>query len=233
MCCMKADDTRETGRRAPKATGPTQRNTTPEMAGESTVIDRILDSAEVVLRDQGYAGFSTRRVATEAAIALGNLTYHYPTKSKLVQALIDRLMKRYLERFEEVLQTPGQGVEILVRWLLVEAVTEEATWLFRELWAMARHDEIVSDAIDDFYDELMDRVAVKLEATYPSAKPADIRDLVQLIAVISEGTAVLYGTRRNRVAPHHRIVDLIIRLIGEISPEIGSKTPRLDEIAVG
>ncbi|QKR99859.1 TetR/AcrR family transcriptional regulator [Sphingomonas sp. CL5.1] len=218
---MKMDDTAAISSRAPEAADSRPRASTPETGGEGTVTERILDSAESVLRTHGYAGFSTRRVAMEASIALGNLTYHFPTKSRLVQALIDRLMKRYLERFEDVLQTPGQGLESLVKWLLGEAATEEATWLFRELWAMARHDEIVSDALDDFYDELMDRVAVKLEATYPAANPGDIRDLVQFIAVISEGTAVLYGTRRNRVTPHHRIVDLVIRLTGEILPAMG------------
>ena len=51
------------------------------------VTERVLDSAEQVLLRQGYAGFSTRRVAQEANIALGNLTYHFPTKAELVRAL--------------------------------------------------------------------------------------------------------------------------------------------------
>jgi AcrR family transcriptional regulator len=172
-------------------TPPSRPVSLPETASETPIM-------EIVLRDQGHAGFSTRRVATEAAIALGNLTYHFPTKSMLLRALIDRLMKKYLDAFVDVLETPGQGLETLVRWLLVEAASEEATWLFRELWAMARHDETVSDAIEKFYDDLMDKISTKLEHNHPTTNRDDIRTLVQFVAIISEGSAVLYGTRRNK-----------------------------------
>lgn len=188
----------------------------PSPGGDVPITERILDSAEIVLQTQGHAGFSTRRVAAEASIALGNLTYHFPTKSMLMRAMIDRMMTRYLDRFEEVLQTPGQGVEELVRWLLIDAASDEVTWLFRELWAMARHDETVSRAIEGFYDALMAKVCAKLEQAYPATDPADIRRVVRLIAMISEGSAVLYGTRQDKAA-HIRGVHadtlMIMRLI--------------------
>ncbi|WP_374656779.1 TetR/AcrR family transcriptional regulator [Phenylobacterium sp.] len=199
---------------------PRARRSHEAAADSRSVSEKILDSAEIVLRRHGYAGFSTRRVAQEAAIALGNLTYHYPTKPELVQALISRLITRYLDRFQQVLRTPGRGVEDLVRWLLEEAVAEEAMWLFRELWAMALHDEIVREAIDDLYDELMGKVAATLEAAYPSADPQAVRDLVQFIALISEGSTVLYGTRRSRVTPRQRMIDLAVRLTSVIAPEL-------------
>ena len=201
-------------------TGARVRKSRETAADSRSVSEKILDSAEIVLRRHGYAGFSTRRVAQEAAIALGNLTYHYPTKPELVQALISRLMTRYLDRFQQVLRTPERGVEDLVRWLLEEAVAEEAMWLFRELWAMALHDEIVREAIDDLYDDLMSKVAATLETAYPSADPQTVRDFVQFIALISEGSTILYGTRRSRVTPRQRMIDLAVRLTSVIAPEL-------------
>lgn len=201
-------------------TGARVRKSRETAADSRSVSEKILDSAEIVLRRHGYAGFSTRRVAQEAAIALGNLTYHYPTKPELVQALISRLMTRYLDRFQQVLRTPERGVEDLVRWLLEEAVAEEAMWLFRELWAMALHDEIVREAIDDLYDDLMSKVAATLETAYPSADPQAVRDFVQFIALISEGSTILYGTRRSRVTPRQRMIDLTVRLTSVIAPEL-------------
>jgi len=196
-----------------------------DAAEAKSVTARILDSAETVLRRHGYAGLSTRRVAEEAEIALGNLTYHYPTKAELVRALIDRLMTRYLEWFQEVLKTPGRGAEALVRWLMQEAVADEATWLFRELWAMALHDPVVRDAIDDFYDELMGKVTTALEASYPAADPQAVRDYVQFVALVSEGSAVLYGTRRDRAIPYQRMIDLTVRLIPVIAPGLAPTPP--------
>jgi AcrR family transcriptional regulator len=184
------------------------------------VTERVLDSAEQVLLRQGYAGFSTRRVAQEANIALGNLTYHFPTKAELVRALIDRLMAKYLEYFEEFLSTPGKGVEALVRWLLEEAPDEDAMRLFREIWAMALHDDIVRQSIDDFYDRLIERVTETLIAAYPAADPRGIGDLVHFVAVVSEGSSVIYGTRSSRATPHRSMVDLVMRMVRAITDDL-------------
>jgi AcrR family transcriptional regulator len=193
---------------------------------EGGVIERILDSGEAVLRQNGYAGFTTRRVAEAAGIAPGNLSYHFPTKLELLRAIIARLVSRYSDRlhaaFQEPGLTPGRGLEASVRWLLEEAVNEEVVWLFRELWAMALRDEVVRDAIDDLYDELMDRIATTLQRACPDADPQSLRDLVQFIAMMSEGTTVLYGTRRERAAPYERMIDLTVRMIGVITPELAS-----------
>lgn len=201
------------GRRRPRAQAR-------EACDERSVTERILDSAETVLREHGYAGFTTRRVADAAGIAPGNLAYHFPTKLELLRALIKRLMTHYSERLQEALRPPGQGLEVLVQWLLEEAVVEENNSLFRELWAMALHDEVVREAVDDFYDQLMEGVEAALLASYPLADPQQVRELVQLLAVISEGSAVLYGTRRGRRVPYARLIDQAVRLIGVIAPEL-------------
>lgn len=197
------------------------RSRTPRKRSEAQagVIDRILNSAESVLRSHGYSGFSTRRVAQEAGIALGNLTYHYPTKAELIRALIGRLMPKYLERFEQSLLTPSGGLEAVVRWLLAESVNEEAMWLFRELWAMALHDQDVRVSIDDFYDDMMERVINRLIATHPKADPREISDLVHLVAMMSEGSSVIYGTRRSRSSSHQRVIDLAARIVRMSVPE--------------
>jgi AcrR family transcriptional regulator len=185
------------------------------------VVERILDSAEAVLRLHGYAGFTTRRVAAAAGIAPGNLSYHYPTKLELLRAVIERLMTGYSARMQAFLREPRpEPVEALVRWLLDDATSEDSVWLFRELWAMALRDEVVRDAIDDLYDELMDRIAMDLEIAFPAADPREIRELVQFIALVSEGSTVVYGTRRERVTPHQRMVDLTVGLIAVVAPSL-------------
>lgn len=177
------------------------------------VIERILNSAEAVLRSQGYAGFSTRRVAQEAEIALGNLTYHFPTKSGLVRALIDRLVSKYLEQFETTLSTPGEGLEAVVRALLEESIDHEAMSLFREIWVIALHDATIRESIDDFYDELIERVSDTLIAAHPNADPSALKDLVHLTAVMSEGSTVIYGTRPTRATSHKTLIELAVRMV--------------------
>ena len=185
-----------------------------------SVTERVLDSAEKVLLHHGYAGFSTRRVAQEANIALGNLTYHFPTKAELVRALIDRLMSKYLQYFEDFLRTPGQGLEALVRWLLEDAPDEESMRLFREIWAMALHDDIVRQSIDDFYDRMIEQVTDTLIAAHPAADPRAISDLVHFVAVISEGSSVIYGTRSARATPHRHMIEIAMRMVTVIAGDL-------------
>lgn len=50
--------------------------------------NRILQAARTVLINQGSGGFSMRKVAAEAAITLGNVQYHYKTKTDLLSELM-------------------------------------------------------------------------------------------------------------------------------------------------
>ena len=192
-----------------------------------TTIERILDGAEAVLRRDGYAGFTTRRVAEAAGIAPGNLSYHFPSKLELLRALIERLVTRYSRRLQAALRAPAlgsaPGVEALARWLLQDAISEDTVRLFRELWAMSLHDDVVGKAVDDLYDELMERIAAALQQDCPQADPRDVRDLVQFLALISEGSTVLYGTRRGRAAPFERMVDIAVSMIGVIVPDLAPR----------
>lgn len=196
----------------------------------SATIDRILDSAEAALRRYGYAGFTTRRVAEMADIAPGNLSYHFPSKLELLRALIERLTARYSERLQEILRTPAlssePNLEALVRWLLRDAIAEETVWLFRELWAMSLHDNVIRGVVDDLYDEVMERIATALRRACPTVAPQDVRDLVQFLALVSEGSTVLYGTRQNRATPHGRMIELTVRMIGVIVPELAGAERR-------
>src|SRR5262245_59714942 len=66
--------------------------------------ERVLLSARRVLIRDGHARFSIRRVADLAGIAVGNLTYHFPSKRQLLRALIESLVAEYrtgIERFYE------------------------------------------------------------------------------------------------------------------------------------
>lgn len=194
---------------------------------ESPALDRILEGARHVLLAHGYAGFTTRRVATAARMRPGNLSYHFPSKRELLRALIAKLVDDYSKRLAAFLAEPGvplqQEIQTLVAWLLKDAVADDTVRIFRELWAISLHDAVIRRAVDDFYDEVMRSVAALLQRQLPDVDPAASLEFVQLMAVLSEGTSVLYGTRKDRVVPHHRIVALIHTLLAVIAPEFSER----------
>ena len=184
----------------------------------------ILVSAIQILCKHGYAGFTTRRVAAKAAISPGNLTYHFPNKHLLLQAVISMLIEDYSSRIETLLNNTDipQGLELesIVHWLLTDSITEETVLVARELWAMSLHDEVIRQAVDDLYDALMENVVQMLMRCYPKADVEPIRELAQVLAIMSEGTIVLYGTRKERAVKIERVIELTTPLLKSISPHI-------------
>ena len=68
---------------------------------------RILDAAVHVLETQGAKGFGQVRVAREAGLQQGHLTYYFPKKSDLVVAVLERLSERARGEFQRVLARSG------------------------------------------------------------------------------------------------------------------------------
>lgn len=66
---------------------------TPRFEPKGTAA-RILDAAEVVFSEHGYAGASTREVARRAGVPFGALHYHWGSKKQLWDAVFRRLADR-------------------------------------------------------------------------------------------------------------------------------------------
>lgn len=58
----------------------------------ATTKTTILDAACKVILDQGAKGFTLDAVIQEAHISKGGLLYHFPSKKRLIEAMIERLI---------------------------------------------------------------------------------------------------------------------------------------------
>src|SRR5205085_7542141 len=58
----------------------------------------LLEAARTVLRQNGYAGLSTRDVAAAAGVPLSQIHYHFGSKQGLVLALFEYLNAQLLDR---------------------------------------------------------------------------------------------------------------------------------------
>jgi AcrR family transcriptional regulator len=58
----------------------------------------LLEAAKKVLRQQGYAGLSTRDVAAAAGVPLSQIHYHFGSKQAMVLALFEYLNAQLLDR---------------------------------------------------------------------------------------------------------------------------------------
>ena len=67
---------------------------TPENNGSVGVRDRLLDAAEQIVARHGVSNLTLEAVAHEAGVSKGGLLYHFPAKSALITAIVERLAAR-------------------------------------------------------------------------------------------------------------------------------------------
>jgi AcrR family transcriptional regulator len=202
--------------------------------GRDTV-DGILVAAEELLISVGYAGFTARKVAERAGIALGNLTYHFRTLTDLHRALIEFVLLRYLRRWEAFRESQATktrnatSVGAVLEWLITDAVEPRTTRLFRELWAMAWYSKSAAAAMDDFYSQGVHAAARVIRPLFPHLSEDAALDVAYLMAVVSEGSIVLFGTlpgAAHRVRALHALVTRAVEHLAEaVEPPTRPGTP--------
>jgi len=95
--------------------------------------DRILAAAADVARVSGPGSVSLEAVASRAGVSKGGLLYNFPSKGKLMQALVER----YLGEFEQSLTEAHAAGESLLEAFVKRSVREcqesepsSASWVF-------------------------------------------------------------------------------------------------------
>jgi len=68
----------------------TKRRVAPKQARAHASIDAILEAAEILLREEGFAGATTNRIAERAGVNVALLYRYYAGKEAIVGALIER-----------------------------------------------------------------------------------------------------------------------------------------------
>src|SRR5262245_33374973 len=66
----------------------------------------LLDAAEALMLDEGYAAVSSRRLASRAGLDAGLIYYYFGTMDDLFIALFRRGAERSLERQAQALSSP-------------------------------------------------------------------------------------------------------------------------------
>ncbi|HXJ32484.1 MAG TPA: TetR family transcriptional regulator [Candidatus Eisenbacteria bacterium] len=83
------------------------RRVTRELPQADDVRARILDAAEAVFGQRGYAGATTREIAERAGIGKRMLFYYFPTKDAVYRAVLERVITGLVAIYEQTREQPG------------------------------------------------------------------------------------------------------------------------------
>jgi AcrR family transcriptional regulator len=178
---------------------------------------RILEAAEKVLARDGYHAFSARRVAQECSISVGNLTYYFPTKDSLIEALMEAIYDRYERRYAELVAAEGRDspgeLARLVTEMLRDAADPEATGLFLELSLMARHHGFGAKILNRFYERWARDIAEAMSHEFPDRSQHELLQAAYFLSIIADGVCTVFSRLEDRSVGHDEIVSLAIEAI--------------------
>ncbi len=155
------------------------------MAQKETV-ERILDAAEVLFAERGFAETSLRTITSTAGVNLAAVNYHFGSKKALIQAVFERFLDPLVEdinyRLEKFSQDPESiTVEALLRVLSASVYevhgrnTNRATAFMRLLGlAYTQSQAHLRNYISEHYGEIFQRYGRLLKPALPGATAEDL-----------------------------------------------------------
>ncbi len=158
-------------------------------------IERILKAAHKVFTKNGHAGLSLRKVADEAGIAVGNLTYHFPTKNSLIDAMMREALADYVEehlsQFEAGRDTPLEILLNVVEFYVRNA--RESHQFFYQLWGFAGSSEEAREMVRELYRPIGRFIYYLVRAANPKLNDTEVRQAVLQIFSLEEGYKLFIG----------------------------------------
>src|SRR6202451_3537274 len=110
----------------------------PKTAARAAAEEALLDAAERLLADAGYASITTRRVAAEAGVNHGLFHYYFGSNENLLVHALERFTGRLIARQRELYAADlplADKWRTAMNYLVSEDVSYQKIWL--ELQALA------------------------------------------------------------------------------------------------
>ncbi|MFV8817509.1 TetR/AcrR family transcriptional regulator [Haliea sp. E17] len=149
------------------------------------VRQKLLDAAESVVREEGYAAATVRRVSSRAGMTHQAVFYYFGSQDELLLALLRRSNQAYCDRLNDALHSdhPIRGL-----WELVS--DENSTRLGLEFMALANHNETIREEI------AANAIAIRALETEAIQKHLEARGIVprlspQLVSILTNSLARL------------------------------------------
>jgi AcrR family transcriptional regulator len=181
----------------------------------------ILLAAREVFTREGHGGLSMRKVAEEAGVAVGNVSYYFETKRELIEATLRETLADYVEEqmslFEGDRDSP---IEILLSVVDFYVGTARRNHrFFFQLWGYTASCPDALRLIRDLYRPMGRFVYYLVRATNPALSDETVRRVVLQLVALEEGVRLFIGmgpeTDPALVTAGTHIRDLARRIVEE------------------
>lgn len=154
---------------------------------QSDTVERILDAAETLFAEKGFAETSLRLITSKAKVNLAAVNYHFGSKKSLIQAVFSRFLEPLCSNLDEELDRrsaqgqPAWTVELLLD-VLVEQVlaikprSDNDLSIFMRLLGLAfsQSQGHLRRYLNEMYGHVFQRYMLLLREVAPEVQPIEL-----------------------------------------------------------
>lgn len=161
--------------------------------------DQIIDTAIKLIETDDPTSFSVAKVAKELGISQGNLTYYYPKREDLIEAVVGRLILKYTSELK--IDTANRNGDLLsgqvLQYLLHDALQPATLRTTLFLWNSALTNSKVAELLANLYQTIVAE-HLKLSGYYESQQQTKARHALLTIATIINGIIPILGITKSQ-----------------------------------
>jgi AcrR family transcriptional regulator len=182
---------------------------------------QLLDAAEQLMREQGYAAVTSRRVATEAGLKPQLVHYYFRTMDDLFLALFRRGAEENIDRFERAIAEDGSLTNL---WRL--NTDPRGVSLTLEFVALANHRKELRAEIARYAERFR---AAQVDAVQRALAGSGIEDdqlpaVVALLTMTGLAQVLALEDTLGVTSGHDRTVEFVEREIARLEERAARRT---------
>jgi TetR/AcrR family transcriptional regulator len=156
----------------------------------------ILDAALETIFTNKISGARLRQVARQAEMSQGNLHYYFPTKHELYNALLDHLLKIFVEERQSILSESSIHPQLKLRYFFDQQIEliqrQKEVVIFFDFWVQGTADQEIRRKINKMYSKWREDIELVISEGIRKGVFSDtnVRMLPALLASIMDGASL-------------------------------------------
>jgi AcrR family transcriptional regulator len=155
-------------------------------------VEQILTASIAVFAEEGYSGFSMRKVAARADVRLNTIQHHFVDLDTLLLTTVRTMSESYVSAYRKIAEntdiSPLERLEIIVEYNLREAQKRSVQTFYVEAQAAALHNKKILTLNSDLYAQYLGILAGLIKEI-ESRSDTDALIIATMIAAWLEGVA--------------------------------------------
>lgn len=168
--------------------------------------DEIIAASRRCFRKSGFHAASMAQLAAEAQLSVGQIYRYFVNKDAIVEEMVKRIIDSRLQHINE---TATVDLPRLLAWR--HALNEDDEALMREVAAEATRNPVVARMMAEADSRMFAQACLNVKRDHPTMSDEHIRACVEVMAVLTEGTAW------RRLTPQKASADRLFTLYQQIN----------------